>query len=261
MQAAAPIESAASDPWDRLRTVFDRYAAAGRTATFWRRDDDVTAQSPALDRLLDLAAGGPITLAAIPQDLDPAAAARLDGTPGVSLAPHGWAHANHAPAGEKKAEYGAHRPLDAMLAEIAAGWSRLQALAPAAARPVFVPPWNRIAPELADRLTEAGIDALSTVKPRATDARGRRLNTHVDPIDWKGGKRFLGETAALDQALRHLEARLDPAFAGDPLEPTGILTHHLVQDAACWAFLARLQGEIAAHPAARFVDLEEGLLP
>ena len=133
MQAAAPIESAASDPWDRLRTVFDRYAAAGRTATFWRRDDDVTAQSPALDRLLELAAGGPITLAAIPQDLDPAAAARLDETPGVTLAPHGWAHANHAPAGEKKAEYGAHRPLDAMLAEIAGGWARLQALAPAAA--------------------------------------------------------------------------------------------------------------------------------
>jgi len=269
MQAAAadsrstrrpdPAGDASACAWDRLQAAFDRFAAAGRAASFWRRDDDVTRESPALDRLLALADGGPIMLAAIPKDLAAEAAARLDATPGVTLAPHGWAHANHAPAGEKKAEFGAHRPVETMLAEVAEGWTRLQALAPTQARPIFVPPWNRIDPALAARLPQAGIAALSTVKPRTSAERGRRLNAHVDPIDWKGGKRFVGEAAALDQAIAHLEARLAPDFDADPEEPTGLLTHHLVHDAACWAFLERLHRAIADHRAARFVSATQGL--
>ncbi|MEQ8605041.1 MAG: polysaccharide deacetylase family protein [Marivibrio sp.] len=266
MQAAAARRQSdhvdpAADPWDRLRQVFDRYAAAGRTATFWRRDDDLRVAGPALDRLLALADGGPVTLAAIPRDLDAAAAARLDATAGVTLAPHGWAHANHAPEGEKKAEFGAHRPVEAMLAEIAAAWRRLRTLAPTAARPIFVPPWNRIDARLAARLPEAGLAALSTVKPRTPAERGRRLNVHVDPIDWKAGKRFLGDAPALEQAIGHLTARLDPEFPGDPQEPTGLLTHHPVHDGACWRFLERLHRAVADHPAARFVDAEQGLEP
>ena len=61
----------------------------------------------------------------------------------------GSSHANHAPAGEKKAEFGAHRPLAIMAADAE------QALHVARERlghkllPVFVPPWNRISPDLA----------------------------------------------------------------------------------------------------------------
>ena len=64
--------------------------------------------------------------------------------------------ANHAPAGEKRAEFGDHRPAAAMLEEIRRGRDRLVALADGRFLPVFVPPWNRIGPGIAARLEEAG---------------------------------------------------------------------------------------------------------
>ncbi|MEK9660397.1 MAG: hypothetical protein VW644_01455, partial [Alphaproteobacteria bacterium] len=41
-------------PWDALAAELDVWAAAGRTATLWWRDDDADAASPALERLLAL---------------------------------------------------------------------------------------------------------------------------------------------------------------------------------------------------------------
>jgi hypothetical protein len=40
-------------------------------------------------------------------------------------------------------------------------------------------------------------------------------------------------------------------------EPTGILTHHLVQDEATDAFLDRLIAVSVAHPAALWLDARE----
>ena len=37
-------------------------------------------------------------------------------------------------------------------------------------------------------------------------------------------------------------------------EPSGVMTHHLVHDGACWAFLERLVAETADHPGARWLD-------
>lgn len=250
----------AADHWTALDGLFDRFRAAGRAATFWWRDDDAARPDPALDRLLALADGRPIALAAIPAALEPALARDLaDGPRELALLPHGFRHRNNAPPGEKKAEFGPHRPVDAMLAEIAQGWARLRDLAGPRAAAIFTPPWNRIAPALAARLPEAGMAGLSTVKPRAPGDAGRRINCHLDLIDWKGGRRFVGETAALAALIRHLTDRLEGAPGVDPTEPTGLLTHHLDHDAGCWDFLARLLAAIDAHPAARLVGPVEAL--
>jgi hypothetical protein len=64
------------------------------------------------------------------------------------------------------------------------------------------------------------------------------INTHVDIIDWKGSRGFVGPEQALLQAVRHLAARREGR--ADATEPTGWLTHHLCHDEPAWSFLAEL---------------------
>ena len=85
----------------------------------------------------------------------------------------------------------------------------------------------------------------------------------LDWLDWRGGRGFVGETAALGLAVGHLAARRaaagngvgDEAGGGD--EPTGLLSHHLVHDAAAWDFIEAFIAATAAHPAARWLDAAE----
>jgi len=235
--------------WPALRAELDAWAAAGRTATFWWRDDDAEDATPALDALLALAgrAGVPLALAVIPAGATSALAARLAGEAGVAVMQHGWAHADHAPAGEKKAELGDHRPTDAVMADLDAGRDRLDALFGPAVRPV-VPPWNRIGPRIAAALAGRGA-ALSLDGPRpGPDARPFRVNVHADPIAWRDGRGFAGEAAVLGAVVGHLAARR--TGAADPTEATGLLTHHRVHDAGTDAFVARFLDETTGHPAA-----------
>ena len=89
----------------------------------WWRDDDAIASTPALDRLIAQsgAVGLPVHLAVIPAHADRSLATRLSETACLIPVVHGWAHANHAPAGQKKAEFGAHRPIEQMQREAAMG--------------------------------------------------------------------------------------------------------------------------------------------
>ena len=108
--------------FDAVRRALDAAARERPVPFFWRDDDAVTA-TRALDRLIGLAEAHavPLLLAAIPAGLEPALGRRIEGAGGVSVAIHGLAHRNHAPAGEKPAEFGAHRPLEALRADAAAG--------------------------------------------------------------------------------------------------------------------------------------------
>lgn len=246
--------------WDALAAELDAWATAGRVATLWWRDDDAEAPTPALERLCAIAeaTGAPLALAVIPARVEDALADLLDdGTGSIAVLQHGYAHQNHAGPGDKKAELGPHRPFPITLGEIATGWQRLDRLFGARLRPIMVPPWNRIAPGLVPMLPEIGFAGLSTFAPRRRVAACSGLiqvNTHVDVIDWRGSRGFVGRDAALAAVVAHLAARRGGAV--EATEPTGLLTHHLAHDDASWAFIADVLDRVAGHPGARWINVD-----
>ena len=243
--------------WSDLEGELDLWRQAGRCATLWWRDDDAVRPTPALDRLIALADGLPLALAVIPEPAVEALAQRLAACPAITVLQHGWRHVNHAPPDEKKAELGPHRPIDAMLDELAAGRRRLAALFGRRAIAVLTPPWNRMSAALVPRLRGAGYAGLSTAGARrqAEPSPGlRQVNTHADLIAWRSG-RFVGTAPALGLIVAHLAARRTGTADAD--EPTGLLTHHLVMDGEGEIFVARLVALTRAHAAARWLAASE----
>lgn len=251
--------------WRDLTGELDRWQVEGRVATFWWRDDDAEAPSPALDRLLalkDASPGGtPLSLAVIPGPAGPGLAARLARESGVSVLQHGWTHANHAPPGERTIELGAHRPAPDVLAELTDGRQRLIRLFGRQFLPVIVPPWNRIDAAVAAALPDHDYRGLSSEGARARDRRRgfTVANVHIDIFRWQPPARFIGTDLALGQAVRHLAARRLGTV--DPDEPTGLMTHHLQHDAGCWQFLERFLAVTASHPAVRYLPAAEIFVP
>ncbi len=229
--------------FDPLRRELDLWRAEARTLEVWIRDDDAIAPAAAIDRLLALAGSvaAPVALAVIPEGATAALAERLEGEHAVSVLTHGWAHRSHAEPPAKKAEFGADRPLAERRADAAAGFARIGALFGDRAAPVFTPPWNRAAPDLWPHLAEIGFAAISTFGPRARAEPAPGLvavNTHLDPIDWKGSRSLADPETLIAAAARALSDRR--AGGADAEEPFGLLTHCLVHDEAIWSFCARL---------------------
>lgn len=239
-----------TDPWAALETEIAAWRAAGLVATFWWRDDDACDATPALDRLLALAGPRtPLALAVVPAKIRGKLVARLADVEGVTIVQHGFAHENHRPSGEKSAEFASDRPIAAMLEEIAFGWTLLTERLGDRAKPMFVPPWNRLAPRLAERLPEIGFPTLSVFGPRANPAN---LNAHVDIVAWRRDRAFIGEERAIHLLVEHLAARRSGTV--DPTEPTGLLTHHLDHDDASWAFLNELFSRTAGRSDIAWLD-------
>jgi len=231
--------------WTDLEEELARWRDAGRAADFWWRDDDATGRTPALERLADLSrkCAMPLALAAIP---DRAEEGALAGFRCVLM--HGCDHRNRAGEGAKKNEFPDHEDDQAALARIRAAREMLVRLAGASFVSALVPPWNRLKQSLVVRLPSAGIGGLSRYGARAKAVAGVvEVNTHVDVVDWQGTRGFVGEEAALTAALRHLVARREGA--ADGREPTGVLTHHAVHDAAAWRFLERFFEATRRHGA------------
>jgi hypothetical protein len=245
--------------WSGLLGELDRWGEAGRVATFWWRDDDAESVTPQLGRLLALAGAAPVALAVVPAAASRELPGALAPYSTVAVVQHGWRHANHAAAG-KKSEFPAERPPGEAARDIAAGRERLARMFGERALPVFVPPWNRIAPQVIPLLAEAGIRGLSVMAPRPeilAQSALAAIDAHVDLVDWHGGRRFIGTAAALGGLVAALRTRHGaPAASGGA---TGILTHHLVMDDATAAFLGRLQDAVASHAAARWADIRESL--
>lgn len=229
-----------------LIRLLDRCAAAGRPARLWLRDDDAVEPSAALDRLMGVMEGLPLTLAVIPAFSGAELAARIADEAGVTVAVHGWAHRNHAGEGEKTQELGAHRPVGVVLDELGRGFRHLQDLHGPRFVPVLVPPWNRIAPEVVAGLPGLGFRALSVFGPERPGPIPQ-VNTQVDVIDWRGTRGGRDEAVLLDE----LVARLATGRAA------GFLTHHLVHDATVWRFLERLVAATRGHPGCRWVGVAE----
>ena len=227
----------------RLRAAIARLRDAGSAFTYWWRDDDAQTATASLTRLVSLAeaAETPLVLAVIPAGADASLAQCVHAFEDVHTWQHGFAHTNHAPDGVKKAELGAHRAAQTVLGELRLGQAHLEALLGASFEAVLVPPWNRIADTVIERLPETGLNGLSTfgIAPASGLAQGMPCaNTHVDIIDWRGTRGFVGADAVLSQLLTHIDARIDgPARK---TEATGLLTHHLVHDEASWQFIQAL---------------------
>jgi hypothetical protein len=237
-----------SGNWQALDDEVARWRDTGRRVQLWWRDDDAADVSAALDRLLALQhrTAVPLALAVVPARATAALAERLTDAAGLDVLQHGYAHADHALPPDKKSELGAHRPAMLVLGELGTGRMALERLFAARALPVLVPPWNRIAPALVPALPEIGFTGLSTFKARqrAEPAKGlRQINTHVDVIDWKDSRGFVGQDvalAALVEALRQSRSATS--------EPVGLLSHHLAMDEGAWDFLSSLWGRAIMLP-------------
>lgn len=226
--------------WDDLDTEISHWQAIGQQPQVWWRDDDAGQWEPELDRLLTLAQTSqiPLGLAVIPMDVTPETIEHINQTPMVYVLQHGADHQNHAPVGQKKAELGAHRDSQIIQESLQDGWAQLSNCHNR--HKVLVPPWNRIDDTVSAGLAHLGYEALSTFKARKmANIHGvGQVNTHVDIIDWKGTRGFVGQDQCLQALVDHLrQKRLGHV---DQNEPTGILTHHLVHDEDCWQFLAQL---------------------
>jgi hypothetical protein len=250
------VAAATEAEWPDLVVELDRWEEAGRVACLWWRDDDAVAPTPQLDRLLHLARNVPLALAVIPALAEQGLADRLADLPRVAVLQHGWRHANRAAAG-KKSEYPAERPAAEVAGELRAGRARLTSLFGARALPMLVPPWNRFAECFAPLLAEVGIAALSQQAPRKTAPPSgvAVIDVHLDVTAWRDDRGFVGTAAALGRLIAELRAWRETG------EETaiGVLTHHLVMDAATEEFLARLGETVAAHPAARWTGVAEML--
>ena len=246
--------------WTDLGRELDLWQAAGRKATLWWRDDDVVADTPALQRLF-ATAKAPIALAVIPARAGSGLTRAITMRPRVTVLQHGYQHQNNASAGARKSEFPDSRPIEAVVEDLLNGQIKLSESFPDHFLPVLTPPWNRIGAKALATLEKLEFRGLSTYLARqAAKLWGVTIvNTHVDVIDWQGNRGFLGEAACLDLLIGHLNARR--LGEADPDEPTGLLTHHLVHDADTWRFLENLQDFLRIrpgdHPAARFIEPAE----
>jgi hypothetical protein len=221
--------------WIPLRSALACCRDAGVAVPMWWRDDDAVAMTPALTQLTALArqTGVPVHLAIIPAKVSPDLADAID--PGV-IRPvvHGWAHRDHSGRGEKKNEFQTARP--GARDETHVALARMRDCFGPAVRPMFVPPWNRINDEVIAALAPHGYRALSTfgVRGQARVAGLDVINTHLDPIWWKGSRDLLDPDLLIAGAAADLTARA--TGAQDAAEPFGLLTHHLVHSPAIWSF-------------------------
>lgn len=215
-----------------MALAWSRFAeeVARRKPLFWLRDDDAVALTPALGRLLSLAQKHdvPLALAVIPDLAEPDLLAGIG--EGVSVLQHGCDHRNRAAPGEKKTEFPADEGIAEALDRLRLAHRRLVSLGESKVLPVVAPPWNRMRRELAAALPGIGIQGLSGYGKEETIPGVRQINTRVDIVAWRDGKRFIGDDEALRLAMTYV--------LND--QPLGWLTHHAVHDADAWRFLERL---------------------
>ena len=230
--------------WSPLTAEMTIWRREARVLPIWWRDDDAVKDTPALAQLTGLAEtfGLPVHLAVIPKAAQPSLGDVCRSAWAVPMV-HGWAHQNHGPDGQKKAEFG--WPRAGVIDEIRQGIGTLDQMFGTDLLKVFVPPWNRIDAGLVAKLPDLGFAGLSTFTPR--DGRFAaphlvQINTHIDPIFWKSGGGLVPPEAQIAALVQNLQ---DRRFGrADNTEPLGLLTHHLVHNPEIWAFTEACLGAL-----------------
>lgn len=236
-----------------LTALVSALDARSEPITLWWRDDDAGQGHPRLFALLDLvrALHAPIALAVVPAWLTPEVASAIRTTAEAHVLQHGFAHTDHAPAGTRKIELGGAVARAVLASRLKAGSAILRAAFGARALPVLVPPWNRIAPDVAQILPDLGFRVLSIWDEGdlgPMPAGLMRLDVHLDPIAWRHGRRWVG----LAQLAYGLATRVRRGQ-----KTIGIVTHHLEMDARAFAELALLWSVLRRHPGVRLMGVEE----
>lgn len=244
-----------TEPWQEFLDEVERSRDAGVAVEFWWRDDDASRETPELTRLLVLAqdSGLPLALAVIPHLVQ--AQAFVPWPSNASVLQHGLEHVNRASAKQKKSEFPESEAGQAALARLWQGQALLRETLAVPVLPVLAPPWNRFPASWAGALAAQGYRGLSTFTPRrqAFPVEGLiQVNTHIDIVDWRNGKVFVGERQALALACEQIQLRRSGVL--DHKEPIGWLTHHAVQQEASWTFLTRLFQATKELPGLRWLE-------
>jgi hypothetical protein len=243
--------------WARLQDELDLWSDTGDRATFWWRDDDAIEETAALNRLDSLSQDLqiPMALATIPSLLKSSLPGYLQDRANITVFQHGYSHCSHAADGVKKIELGGELSTNEIQTKMAMGCQQLSDVFADQFLPVLVPPWNRIESRTYAALVRAGFCGVSSMWARASvyPAEGLlQVNTHLDPVNWRYDRGFIGESRAIADICNHLFTRRtgSPAIS----EPTGILTHHLAQTEEVWVFIRALMQRLSEHPAVEWLD-------
>jgi hypothetical protein len=239
--------------WEPLLRELNHWAEAGLTASLWLRDDDAVAMTPALERLVELCEihRVPALLAVVPAEAKEELATYLNVKPLFEVAVHGFSHKNHAPAGAKKQEFPVDRSPDQIENELVRGRLRARTLFGPKLTEIFVPPWNRIAVDVAVRLPRFGFRALSALGRKSLlqiPAPLTEINADLDIIDWRGNRGGHDGTWLAATLAGQLAWARDNGWCA-----VGILAHHLVHDASAWRFLEELFARTVSHPSVKWV--------
>jgi hypothetical protein len=246
------LKRLAQEAWQWLERELDNWSNQEQSACFWWRDDDAGAASNQLTKLLGMTHTfkAPLALAVIPAKLEPGLVDSLRDQSLTTVLQHGFDHQSHAKTGQRKLELGGTRSTPEIIADLDKGFQRLHQAFGDRFTPVLVPPWNRIDRSLLACLPAQGFAGVSTMKVRRTahPAPGLlQVNTHLDPVNWRHRGGFIGVYPAIAILVQHLRSKR--LGYRDHDEPTGILSHHLVQNDAVWHFLGDLLEFLSHHPA------------
>lgn len=249
-----PFSRSALQP---LREELDRAADQGLSLPFWWRDDDAVHPSSKLDRLIALTDRFGIRplLAVIPAKASPSLADWL-AEANADAAQHGYAHTNHAAAGSKSCEFPDRLSTEEARSLLHAGRRRMDAVFGRAWLPIFVPPWNRFAERHRALLPGCGLKVYSGFGDAPTLPDGvQPSNVHIDIMQWRPERRFLGTEACLAALAREVAQRRQASFGSGSAStaPVGVMTHHLVHDEEAWGFLDYLAEYLSGMPAVRWV--------
>lgn len=223
--------------WSPLTSELDLWRHHDLSLPIWWRDDDAIADTPALQRLSQIAndVGVPVYVAVIPDPMTPSLPLVIQMDPHLIPIIHGWRHVSHAPAGAKNAEFG--QPRSDAAAELKQAIEVLENGFGDQLIKLFVPPWNRISSDLLPVLATMGYRGVSTYGPRSATFAATSLmqiNTHIDPIYWRGHRGLIAPETLIEGIVTTLRDRREGRT--DASEPLGLLTHHLVHNDDIWTF-------------------------
>ena len=246
--------------WKNLENELKAWMDEGKKVKLWWRDDDAADLTDSFKKLLDLITRGspPIVIAAIPSQISSKTVTAINTMPNknIFVAQHGYSHSDNSSLGQKKIELGGEYSLECIKLQLKIGRAILEKRFPKRFVPVLVPPWNRIDPEIIPHLSHLNylaISAFGTEDPYVVEIGLKELNCHIDIINWRNRRRFLGQDNILSIVCQLLRKYRSQKKVHDL--PIGLLSHHIRHDKYAWSFLEKFFDFTYGHPAVDWPDL------